>query len=67
MHFKMPPALPEAEKEPENLFAERDTMEKTAPYTDFIDFSKKRGSAALHEYDKMCDEIRASLQPGEYV
>lgn len=67
MQYKMPPPPLEVEEELENLFAEWEMMEEKAPYTDFIDFSKKRGSAALHEYDKMCDEIRASLQPGEYV
>lgn len=67
MHCKMPPPPQEVEKELEDLFAEWETMDETAPYTDFIDFSKKRGSAALHEYDKMCDEIRSRLEPGEYV
>lgn len=47
MHFTMPPAPLEVKNELENLFAEWKTMEKTAPYTDFIDFPPKAKFCSL--------------------
>lgn len=33
----------------------------------FDAYCKQHGSKALHDYKKMCDEIRSRLEPGEYV
>ena len=34
---------------------------------DFDAYCEKHGSSALHEYDAMCAEIQAQLEPGEHV
>lgn len=71
MHFRMPPAPPEIEKEAERLFAEwyslGDPDDIVTEENDFEAYCKQHASKAFHNYEKMCDEIRASLQPGEYV
>ena len=62
--FRMPDPSVEVIKELEILFAE---WEKIEDDLDFDAYCEKFGSDALHEYDKMCGEIRAQLQPGEYA
>ena len=64
MRFRMPDPPKEVEKELEGLFSE---WEKLEDDLDFDAYCKKHGSAALHKYDAMCDEIRSRLQPGEHV
>lgn len=71
MRFKMPPAPPEVEKEVERLLAEwcsiGDPDDIITEDNDFDAYCKQHGSKALHDYEKMCDEIRSRLEPGEYV
>lgn len=64
MYCKMPPPPSKVLDELEKLFAEWETLEDDL---DFDAYCEKHGSKALHDYDEMCDEIRASLQPGEHV
>ena len=71
MHFTMPPALPEVKKEINRLHAEWYSQGElddivTEDY-DLNAYCKQYGSKALRDYERMRAEIRASLQPGEYV
>lgn len=71
MHFKMPPAPPKVVKEVERLLAEwyslGDPNDIITEDNDFDAYCKQHGSKALRDYDKMCAEIRARLEPGERV
>ncbi len=64
MRLRMPDPPKEVEKELEGLFSK---WEKLEDDLDFDAYCKKHGSAALHKYDAMCEEIQAQLDPGEYV
>lgn len=71
MHFKMPPAPPEVAKEIERLLAEWYSLgnpdDIITEDKNFDAYCKQHGSKALHDYDKLCAEIRARLEPGEHV
>ena len=64
MHYRMPDPPPEVEKELGALFLKWEKLENDL---NFDAYCEKHGSKALHDYDEMCDSIRASLQPGEHV
>lgn len=66
MHYRMADPSPEIEAEGKRLYAEWLKLPRKTRGT-FDEYRDTHCSETAKEYMRMCEEVYARLQPGEYV